>query len=180
MTPPHSILAGGYSWGFWTIKGASGKWRAPPDGWPIWMTSKIRRADFVLMVCTDTYRRRAEHGEEPGKGRGVLWEAKLVFNDLYLTDAPVQKYIPILLYGARPYQISAPLQTLAYYSADTDVGYQDLYRHLTGQSLHSKSALGTLKAQPANEPSSYPSSLTGKPASKTSACLQCRDTYSNW
>ena len=64
---------------------------APPDGWPIWMNSEIRNANFLLLVCTETYHRRAEHSEEPGKGRGVLWEAKRIYNDLYLADAPLQK-----------------------------------------------------------------------------------------
>jgi hypothetical protein len=128
------------------------------------MTLEIRRADFVLMVCTEIYRRRAEHGEEPGKGRGVLWEAKLIYNDLYKTDSPSQKYIPILLNGPQPDQIPAPLQALTYYSVDTDQGYQDLYRHLTNQPLHLRPSLGTLKSLPPKEPLSYPSSLAGKPA----------------
>jgi hypothetical protein len=45
----------------------------PPNGFRSWSSSEIARADFVLMVCTEIYRRRAERGEEPGKGRGVLW-----------------------------------------------------------------------------------------------------------
>ena len=28
---------------------------SPPEGWPRWMDHHIRSADFVLMVCTDTY-----------------------------------------------------------------------------------------------------------------------------
>jgi hypothetical protein len=33
---------------------------APPDGWPMWMDREIQRADFVAMVCTETYLRRVE------------------------------------------------------------------------------------------------------------------------
>jgi hypothetical protein len=44
---------------------------------------EIQKADFVLLVCTETYRRRVERREQPGKGRGVLWEAKLIYNLLY-------------------------------------------------------------------------------------------------
>src|SRR5687767_1819513 len=57
---------------------------APPDGWPIWMDVEIQRADFVLLVCTDVYLRRVERREEPGKGRGVLWETKLIYTHLYV------------------------------------------------------------------------------------------------
>jgi hypothetical protein len=40
----------------------------------MWMDEQIRAADFVLLVCTETYLQRVERREEPGKGRGVLWE----------------------------------------------------------------------------------------------------------
>jgi len=146
--------------------------QAPPNGFRDWSTSEILQADFVLMVCTEIYRHRAEHGEEPGKGRGVLWEATLIFNDLYQNDSPSQKYIPILLNGGQPDQIPAPLQTLRHYYADTDQGYQDLYRHLTNQPLHLRPALG--KSLPPKEPLSYPSSLAGKPAPRTPTNLEQR------
>ena len=146
----------------------------PPNGFRIWSSSEINRADFVLIVCTEIYRRRAERGEEPGKGRGVLWEATLIFNDLYQTDSPSQKYIPILFNGVQPNQIPVPLQTLRYYSADIGEGYQDLYRHLTGQHQDLRPALGTLKSLPAKEPLSYPSSLAGKPEATASTNLAQR------
>jgi hypothetical protein len=34
----------------------------PPGGWPRWMDKQIRDADFVLMVCTETYYRRVING----------------------------------------------------------------------------------------------------------------------
>lgn len=72
---------------------------APPDGWPMWMDREIQKADFVVLVCTDIYRKRVE-GREPTKGRGVLWEAKLIYNHLYQTDTAVQRFVPILMEGA--------------------------------------------------------------------------------
>src|SRR5205823_399842 len=38
----------------------------PPEGLPQWMLNQIRRSDFVLMVITETYRKRCEGDEEPG------------------------------------------------------------------------------------------------------------------
>jgi hypothetical protein len=29
--------------------------QSPPEGWPAWCEAQIRKADFVLMVCTETY-----------------------------------------------------------------------------------------------------------------------------
>ena len=31
---------------------------APDEGWPLWMERNLDAADFVLMVCTETYLRR--------------------------------------------------------------------------------------------------------------------------
>jgi hypothetical protein len=40
-------------------------WNAsPPEGWPLWCERQIAAADFVLMVCTETYRRRVSGDEE--------------------------------------------------------------------------------------------------------------------
>ncbi len=36
---------------------------SPEEGWPLWMDRHISAADFVLMVCTETYFRRVK-GEE--------------------------------------------------------------------------------------------------------------------
>ena len=39
----------------------------PTEGWPVWMERQVEAARFVLVVCTPTYRRRAEGKEEPGE-----------------------------------------------------------------------------------------------------------------
>ena len=51
---------------------------SPPEGWPRWMDKQLREADFVLIICTATYNRRAMAEEEPGKGLGVRWESTLI------------------------------------------------------------------------------------------------------
>jgi phospholipase C len=148
---------------------------APPDGWPIWMDLEIQKADFVLLVCTDVYLRRVEHREDPGKGRGVLWEGKLIYNHLYLVDSPVQKFIPILFEGGNQTDIPTPLRTLASYSVDTGEGYQDLCRHLTNQPRHRIPALGQLKSLPPKEPQSYPASLGAPTEARFPASLDQRN-----
>jgi TIR domain len=67
---------------------------APPGGWPMWTDREIERADFVVLVCTDVYQRRVEGREEQLVGRGVLWEAKLIYNHLYQTDTVVLNLPP--------------------------------------------------------------------------------------
>jgi hypothetical protein len=43
---------------------------SPPEGWPLWTDKQIRDAEFVLMVCTETYYRRVMGEEESGIGLG--------------------------------------------------------------------------------------------------------------
>jgi hypothetical protein len=52
---------------------------APEEGWPRWMDRNLDAAQFFLMVCTATYRRRAMGLEEPGQGLGVNWEGNLIY-----------------------------------------------------------------------------------------------------
>jgi len=55
----------------------------PPEGWPRWMLDQLDWAEFVLVVCTETYYRRFRGHEEPGKGKGADWEGNLVTTEMY-------------------------------------------------------------------------------------------------
>jgi hypothetical protein len=68
----------------------------PSTGWPRWTEREIRTAGFVLMACTETYQRRVDGQEEQGKGRGVVWEANIIYNLLYASGVAGAKFIPIL------------------------------------------------------------------------------------
>jgi hypothetical protein len=35
------------------------------------------------VICTETYLKRAERREEPGKGHGVMWESVLTYQQIY-------------------------------------------------------------------------------------------------
>lgn len=132
----------------------------PPDGWPMWMDREVQKADFIALVCTETYLKRVEGREVPGKGRGVLWEAKLIYNLLYGEDVAFQRFIPVLLDSGASSNIPLPVRGLTSYRVQTDQGYEDFYRHLTGQPRYEKPALGKLKSLPAIQPQSYPASLS--------------------
>jgi DNA polymerase III delta prime subunit len=147
---------------------------APAQGWPRWMEREIQSAEFVLLVCTETYLRRVEGREQPGKGRGVVWEVNLIYNLLYPEDAQVQKFIPIILDGGQPSSIPFPLRGVNHYKVDTDEGYDDLYRHLTGQPHQAIPNIGNRRALPAKEPQSFPSSSATKVDPKHSSSLEQR------
>jgi hypothetical protein len=120
----------------------------PPEGWPRWMDNHLRTADFVLMVCTETYFRRVMLNEPLGIGLGVKWEGSLIYNHLYQAETVNFRFIPVLLEGGQVEHIPGPLQGVTFYRPDTPQGYEALYRRLTEQPAVTKPALGQRRALP--------------------------------
>jgi hypothetical protein len=124
---------------------------SPPEGWPRWMERQIRDAQFVLVICTETYKRRVEGEEIPGLGHGVRWEAHLSYQHLYNTGTLNTKFIPVLLKSGEFKHIPTPLQGTTYYHVQTEEGYEALYRYLTNQPRTRKPELGKLRQLPPRE-----------------------------
>lgn len=113
----------------------------PRQGWTLWMQGQIEASQFVLIVCTETYRRRAEGKEDIGRGLGSQWEAKLIRQLLYNAAGMNGKFIPLLLTISDRPHIPLALQDYTYFCVDTDKGYHELLGILTGQPLISKPPL---------------------------------------
>jgi len=43
---------------------------SPAEGWPRWCRNRIKEARFVLVVCTETYRKRYEGDDDSAEGLG--------------------------------------------------------------------------------------------------------------
>lgn len=56
---------------------------SPPEGWTLWMQKQIEKAQFVLVVCTESYKRRFDGEEVPGSGFGGRWEGFLTRVTIY-------------------------------------------------------------------------------------------------
>ena len=143
---------------------------APAEGWPRWMDRNLDEAQFVLMVCTETYRRRVMDREEPGKGLGVRWEGGLIYNRIYHDQPSESRFIPVLLPGSEPAHIPNPVLGYTYYRVATfdlnDPGFEALYRHLTDQPATPRPDLGALTIlplRPRPRPSPGPQSPSGGP-----------------
>ena len=80
-----------------------------------------------------------------------------------------------MLEGKGSSYIPLPVRGLAYYRVDTANGYEDLYRHLTGQPRHEKPELGKLNALPAIVPQSYPASMIVRSRQKAPTSLDQRN-----
>lgn len=81
----------------------------PPHSWPDWMFQQLDRADFVIMICSEKYKRRVHDQEEPGSGYGARWEGAVIAHSLYsaVSFAETSPYIPVVFDEAdvahRPY-----------------------------------------------------------------------------
>ena len=122
---------------------------SPPEGWPLWCERQIEDADFVLMVCTETYHRRVKGDEQPGQGRGVVWEAGIIRQILYDAGTVSDKFVPILFSDSSPEQIPRPIKGSSWHVVDREDGYKSLLRRLTQQPAFARPALGAMRALPA-------------------------------
>src|SRR3990172_4482659 len=125
---------------------------SPPEGWPRWMENKIEWADFVLVVCTETYQQRFKGKAPAGQGKGVKWEGAILTQELYDAGAQNTRFIPVVLSSEGTAHIPVVLRGQTYYDLSTDNGYEALYRHLTGQPRIAKPTLGKLKPMPQLNP----------------------------
>ena len=120
----------------------------PGEGWPGWCETEIRKAQFVLLVCTETYLRRVNGEEEPGKGHGVLWEARIIKQEVYDAGSVNKKFVPVLFADGSHDHVPTPLRGASIYRIEADEGYWDLYRLLTDQPEVRKPELGKLRRLP--------------------------------
>jgi tetratricopeptide (TPR) repeat protein len=119
---------------------------SPPEGWPRWTETQLRIADFVLMICTETYYCRVMGDEKPDTGLGVRWEGHVIYQQIYNKGTINTKFIPVLLESSKTAHIPDPLQSATHYLVYKEDGYEDLYRHLTSQPRHLKRELGKVRA----------------------------------
>jgi hypothetical protein len=148
--------------------------QTPPEGWRAWCAAQIDAADFVLMVCTETYFRLV--GEELGAGHGWLWGGRLI--NQYLDDASSvsAKFIPVLLADGSDAQVPLPLKGGTIYRVETPEGYELLLRLLSDQPLTPMPPLRTPRHLPPRERRA--GSAGGEPSSATAASPPSRPDLS--
>jgi len=116
--------------------------QSPPQGWPAWCEAEIDNARFVLMVCTETYLRRAKGEVGAGKGHGVLWEARLIKQHLYGAGSVSDKFVPVLFADGTPEHVPMPVRGASSYRVETPEGYEALLRLLFEKPLTPKGPIG--------------------------------------
>ena len=121
--------------------------------WAQWMTQEIRDADYVLVIASPEYKRRAEGDAASDQGRGVQWEARLIREVFYTDqDAGLRRFLPVVLPGCSANDIPlwlAPTSASHYLVTDYSVaGAEKLYRLLTSQPWETVPDLGTVTTLP--------------------------------
>jgi len=114
----------------------------PPEGWPRWMQSRLEQSDFTIMICSEAYARRVLRQEDVDVGRGVIWEANLLYNLLYYDDTFKRRTIPVLLEGGAIAHIPLPFRD-GYCDLRTETGYRALLQRLFETPGAPKPELGT-------------------------------------
>lgn len=120
----------------------------PPEGLPQWMVNQIRGADFVLMVITETYRKRFEGDEEPGKGKGVKWEGGIVTRSLYNSEFRTGKFLPVVFGSEHVASMPTIFVGNTYYDVLKPDGLEALVRLMTDQPAHIPAPLGKVPHLP--------------------------------
>ncbi|MEN6429158.1 MAG: SEFIR domain-containing protein [Phycisphaerales bacterium] len=125
----------------------------PPQGWSAWCEEQLRpeNSEFVLLICTETYRKRVENQVPVDEGRGVYWEGRLIYRYLY-NEKQNKRFIPILFPGTREEDIPAPLWDTTRYRLEhfdlSDAQYEAFYRELTCRPATAKPKLGRIVPLP--------------------------------
>jgi formylglycine-generating enzyme required for sulfatase activity len=118
----------------------------PLEGWARWMRNQLASADFILLVCTETYYRRFCGQGGPGQGRGVDWEGMLVTLELYHAQSRTAKFVPVIFVPSEERFVPEELSGHTHYLLTSEDQYFQLYAFLTGQAGVVPGELGTMKA----------------------------------
>lgn len=106
--------------------------------WETWIDRNMQSVEYVLVVCTENYRKCFDNLEDCIGDGGVKWEADLLCALLKREAIKIQtiifndndkEYIPARLSGKNRYCLSEPKFNVH----DEKSGYHDMYRILTNQ-----------------------------------------------
>jgi hypothetical protein len=105
----------------------------PVQGWDVWMSERIKWAEFVLMIFTETYQRRFEGNEETGIGLGVSWEGTIIRNDIYKAQLRDTKFIPVVFSRSDLGYVSSELNSRDTYILTDEKSFTELWYRLKKQ-----------------------------------------------
>lgn len=121
---------------------------SPAEGWQRWAEKQIDESDYVLIVNCQSYYEKCTLN----KGKGVIWEAKIIYQHLYDSYSNNEKFIPVLFDQKDEQYILTPLKPFTHYNVGSNDGFDKLYWRLRGISRNQKPPLGKLRSLEKKEP----------------------------
>ena len=115
---------------------------SPPEGWPKWMARQIQDADYVLVVCSKIFYKRANDHSGDDEGLGVKWETSLILQQLYTLNINNKKYIPVIANSDSKKYIPLALQPYTYYEYKNQGSLNKLIDRILGISKSKRPPLG--------------------------------------
>jgi SEFIR domain-containing protein len=98
----------------------------PAEGWPRWMKNQFEWADFVLLLCTETYYRRFRGQEPRTTGKGADWEGNLITLEMYDAKSRTTKFAPVFFASQDEQFIPEPVSGHTHYLVDSQNNYGNL------------------------------------------------------
>lgn len=124
----------------------------PSQGWDLWMEKRIEWAEFVLIVCTETYQRRFRGDEEPGIGRGSTWEGTIIRQHLYNNQLVCTKFIPVVFSSQDLNHIPIIFNGNDKYILEDEKSFRELCYRLSKAPIVAMPDVATAKLQAPPEP----------------------------
>ena len=117
------------------------------QNWPVWMERQLAEADFVAVVASPEYRRRAGPYPPADQGHGVRWEGRMLRDRVYDDpDWAIAHVVPVVLPGRSADELPEFLrprsETWFSVSEFTLSGAEKLLRFITGQPYETEPPLG--------------------------------------
>ncbi|BAY74356.1 hypothetical protein NIES25_07690 [Nostoc linckia NIES-25] len=124
----------------------------PSQGWDLWMEKRIEWAEFVLIVCTETYKRRFSGDEEPGIGRGSTWEGTIIRQHLYNNQLLNTRFIPVVFSSQDLTHVPIIFNGNDKYILEDEKSFRELYYRLRKEPIVAMPEIATAKLQAPPEP----------------------------
>jgi hypothetical protein len=142
----------------------------PGDDLPHYMESSIREADFVLLVCTQSFAMKANAGTG-----GVGYEKTIVTGEIFQSLSSPGKFIPILRNGTPRESLPSYLKSKLFVDFRSDSAFsssfEELLRHLYSSPLHIRPPKGK---KPSFRSPSIPFASIPEPSTITAHSLYCQ------
>ncbi|WP_103339180.1 SEFIR domain-containing protein [Amycolatopsis sp. CA-126428] len=124
--------------------------------WSLWATENLERADFILVIASPDYKRRADGTALPHEGRGAQFEAAIIRNNLTRDlRRETERVLPVVLPGRSIDEIPAFLNahsTTRYEVREfTEAGVTDLLAAITGRGQYPMPRRGTWRGGAAGD-----------------------------